>query len=115
MATTFTTEDAQTCFHCGINPPSFRLISLEQFQNDASELESDCMAGLFCESCLRLEIDNYLQSFNQTKLPLGIDESTERFLCRQVGFAVVPLMLSEEESKLLVDEIESDWLERTVN
>ncbi|MGC1300123.1 MAG: hypothetical protein WA869_34285 [Alloacidobacterium sp.] len=115
MATTFTTEDAKTCFHCGINPPSFRLISLEQFPNDARELEPDCMAGLFCESCLKLEIDNYFQSFTQAKLPLGIDESTESFLSRQVGFVIVPLILSEEESKLLVDEIESDWLECTVN
>ena len=115
MATTFTREDAKTCFHCGINPPSFRLISLEQFPNDARELEPDCMAGLFCESCLKLEIDNYFQSFNQTKLPLGIDESTESCLSRQVGFVVVPLMLSEEECKLLVDEIETDCLACTVN
>jgi hypothetical protein len=46
---------------------------------------------------------------------LGSDESTERCLCRQIGFSVVPLALSAEESKLLVEEIEVDWLEATVN
>lgn len=75
----------------------------------------DSMAGLFCESCLKLEINNYYQSFAQAKLPLGLDESPEGFLCRQIGFVVVPLMLTENESKLLVDEIESDWLEAVVN
>jgi hypothetical protein len=115
MANTFTKEDARTCFGCDQNPPSFRLISLERFPNESRQLEPDCMAGLFCEACLRLEINEYFAAFTQNNLPLRSDESTESCLCRQIGFAVVPLALSEEESKLLVEEIEADWLEAMVN
>ena len=73
------------------------------------------MAGLFCETCLKLEINEYFDSIAQSKEPLGTDESSDGFLCRQIGFTVVPLMLSENESKLLVEEIEADWLEALVN
>lgn len=115
MANTFTRDDAKTYFHCSSNPPSFRLISLERFQNESRQLEPDCMAGLFCEACLKLEINDYFAAFAQNDLPLGSDESAEGCLCRQIGFAVVLLVLSEEESKLLVEEIEADWLEAMVN
>lgn len=115
MANTFKKEDAKTCFGCDQEPPSFRLISLERFPNQSRQLEPDCIAGLFCEACLKIEINEYFKAFAQSDLPLGSDESTERCLCRQIGFAVVPLSLSVEESKLLVEEIEVDWLEATVN
>lgn len=115
MANTFTIEDARTCFGCDHMPPSFRLISLERFPNKSRELEPDCMTGLFCEACLKLEINEYFTAFAQNNLPLGNDESTEGCVYRQIGFAVVPLALSEEESKLLVEEIEVDWLEATIN
>jgi hypothetical protein len=115
MANTFTREDAGTCFACDQELPSFRLISLERFPNQSRDLEPDCLTGLFCEACLKLEINEYFAAFAQTSLPLGSDESTERCLCRQIGFTVVPLALSAEESKLLVEEIEVDWLEATVN
>ena len=115
MANTFTREDARTCFRCDLNPPLFRLILLERFPNELRELEPDCMTGLFCEKCLKLEINEYFDAMPQSNEPLGSDESTEGFLCRQIGFTVVPLMLAESESKLLVEEIEVDWLEATVN
>jgi hypothetical protein len=115
MATTFTHDDARTCFHCGLHPPSFRLISLERFPNESRELEPDSTAALFCEPCLKLEVDNYFVALAQSKLPFGSDESTDGFLSRQIGFVIVPLILSAEESKLLVDEIEIDWLEAKVN
>jgi hypothetical protein len=115
MANTFTKEDARTCFGCDQNSPSFRLISLERFPNGSRQLEPDCMTGLFCEACLKLEINEYFAAFAQNNLPLGNDESTDSCLCRQIGFAVVPLALSDEESKLLVEEIEADWLEAMVN
>ena len=111
MANTFTKDDARTCFGCDQNPPSFRFISIERFPNESRQLEPDCTAALFCEACLKLEINEYVAAFAQSNLPLGRDESTESCLCRQIGFAVVPLALSEEESKLLVEEIEADWLE----
>jgi hypothetical protein len=72
------------------------------------------MAGLFCESCLRLEIEEYYDAFGQAKIPLGEDESPKGFFCRQVGFAVVPLTLSKEEADVLVDELDTDWLECAV-
>jgi hypothetical protein len=73
------------------------------------------MAGRFCESCLRLELENYYESFRQAKEPLGKDESPDGFLCRQIGFAVVPLVFGQEEAKVMVDELNSDWLECAVN
>jgi hypothetical protein len=73
------------------------------------------MAGLFCETCLRLEINDYFDAIAQNKEPLGSDESTEGFLSRQIGFTVVPLMLSENESNLLVEEIKAKWLETAIN
>jgi len=115
MSITFNREDAKSCFRRHSVPPSFRLISLERFPNESRVFEPDCMAGLFCEACLKFEINEYFDAIAQNQEPLGSDESTEGFLCRQIGFTVVPLMLSESESKLLVEEIEADWLEAMVN
>ena len=115
MPTTFTRDDAKACFHCNLNPPVFRLISLERFPNENGDLVPDSMACLFCESCLRLEIENYYDAFEQAKIPLGKDESPDGFLCRQIGFAVVPVLFSQEEAKVLIDELDTDWLECAVN
>jgi hypothetical protein len=75
MATTFSRDNARTCFRCDTHPPLFRLISLERYPNESRELEPDCNASLFCEECLRITINDYLDSFGQNKLPLGIEES----------------------------------------
>jgi hypothetical protein len=115
MATTFTQDDARTCFHCSVNRPVFRVISLERFPNEIGDLVPDTLAGLFCESCLRLDIESYYDAFEQAKLPFGKDESPNGFLCRQIGFAVVPLMFGEEEAKIMIDELNSDWLECAVD
>jgi hypothetical protein len=115
MANTFSRDDARTCFRCACDPPSFRLISLERFPNESRDLEPDCMTGLFCRACLQEEIREFMDSITQNEAPLGVDESCESFLCRQIGFTVVPLMLGDEESELLAEEIEADWLEAMVN
>jgi hypothetical protein len=115
MATTFTRDDARTCFHCSVNPPVFRVISLERFPNEIGDLVPDTLAGLFCEACLRLEVESYYDAFGQAKLPLGEDESPDGFLCRQIGFTVLPLMFSQEEAEVLIDELDTDWLECPVN
>ena len=115
MATTFTQDDAKPCFHCSVNAPVFRLISLEQFPDEKRDLVPDIMAGLFCESCLRFEIESYYDAFEQAKTPLGENESPDGFFCRQVGFAVVPMTLSHEEAQVLIDEFDTDWLECEVN
>jgi hypothetical protein len=36
------------------------------------------------------------------------------FLCRQIRFAVVPLVLAEEEAKVMIEELNSDWLKCAV-
>lgn len=79
-ANTFTRENTRTCFGCDQKPPSFRLISLERFPNQSQELEPDCVTGLFCEACLKLDINEYFAAFAQTNLPLGSNESAERRL-----------------------------------
>jgi len=111
MTVKFKQDDAGTCFRCYSNPPSFRLISLEKFPTDAGQLESDSLVGLLCDACLRLEIESIFDCFAQSKLPLEAHESTTRCLCRQVGFAVMPISFSERESQLLIDELNPDCLE----
>jgi len=115
MATTITRDDARTCFHCSLNPPVFRVISLEQFPNEIGDLVPDTLVGLFCEPCLKLEIESYYAAFEQAKLPFGKDESPNGFLCRQIGFAVVPLIFGDEETKVMIDELNSEWLECAVH
>jgi hypothetical protein len=108
-------EDARTCFHCDSNPPSFRVISLENTPNVDRDLEPDCLVALVCQSCLPLQIDDLCKGIAQMKIPVGVDETPDRCLCRQVGFAIVPLKLSEPESGLLIDELGTEVLETTVN
>ena len=100
MATTFSTDEARTCFRCDLNPPSFRLISLERYPNESRELEPDCNAGLFCEKCLRIVINDRLGALAESKRPLGMDESAEAFLCRQNWTSCNPVLLDEKESEL---------------
>lgn len=77
MATTFTQDDAKACFRCNFKQPSFRLISLESFPTEDGGLEPDYLVGLFCEECLRVEVDGLCESFVQSRIPLGADESPE--------------------------------------
>ena len=111
MVNTFNRDDSKACFRCDSQPPTFRLISLERFPNESKELEPDCMAALFCDSCLKREIEDNFGALSQEKVPLGNDESTANFLSRQIGFAVVPLTIAKTESELLADEIAHDWQE----
>lgn len=115
MATTITPDDARTCFHCTVNPPVFRVISLEQFPDECGDLVPDTLVGLFYESCLKLEVEGYYGAFEQAKLSFGKDESPNGFLCRQIGFAVVTLILGDEEAKVMIDELNSDWVECAVS
>jgi hypothetical protein len=115
MAVTFNRDDVKRCFRCDRNVPCYRLVSLERFLNESGELEPDCMAALFCDVCLKLEIDDNFGALAQNRLPVGTDESAKDFLSRQIGFLVVPLILERKESDLLVEEIQSNWLEAMVN
>jgi hypothetical protein len=115
MATTINPEDSKTCFNCDSRPPLFRLISLERFLTESGSLEPDCLVGLFCESCLQLQIDDLFAGFSQSKTPVGPNETPDSCLCRQVGFAVVPLAFSQRESQLLVEELVTDVLDTHVN
>jgi len=73
------------------------------------------MAALFCEHCLKLEINDNFGALAQNELQVGADESAKDFLSRQIGFLVLPFALAQKESELLVEEIQNDWLEATVN
>ena len=115
MATKINREDAKTCFECDSRPPSYRLISLETFLMEDGSLEPDCLIGLFCEACLRLQIDDLLVELSQTKAPAGSNETPDSSICRQVGFVVVPIKFSERESQLLIDELGVENCETIVN
>jgi hypothetical protein len=115
MPMKFIREDARTCFRCDKNPPSFRLISLEKTPTEEGDLESDCGVSLICQSCLRPEMDDLWNAFAQSAVPVTGDESPTRCLCRQVGFAIVPLTISQRESGLLIDELGAECIEMAVD
>jgi hypothetical protein len=115
MAIKFKREDAKTCFRCHSKPPQFRLISLEKLPTEDGILKPDCLVELLCPSCLRLEVDDFHEGFAQSSIPLGAGETPDVLVCRQIGFAVVPLIFSERESQLLIDELRADGSDMEVN
>lgn len=60
-------------------------------------------------------MDNFHGALGQTKIPLEDDETDDRFLARQLGVLVIPLLISRTESKLLIEELETSGLECVVN
>ena len=115
MAKKFKREDARTCFRCNSKPPLFRVISIEKTPTDNGSLEPDCLVGLFCDSCLRMELNELSDGFAQSSIPVGVDESPDLCRCRQIGFAVIPLLFSQREAELLIDELRTDGVEMAVN
>lgn len=98
MATKFRREDARTCFRCHSDLPSFRLISLVKLPTENRTLEPDCLVELLCASCLRFEMDDLYEAFARSSIPVGVVESPDVCLSRQIGFAVgtlrtLPLVL----------------------
>lgn len=111
MATIFKKEDAETCCKCDSKNPSFRLISLELVPNNARGLVPECSATLLCQDCLKLELNDFHESLDQMSKPLEEWElPEERCLSRGYGIMVVPLKLTYDESRLLVEELGTDGL-----
>jgi len=108
-------EDAKTCFRCQLNPPQFRLISLKKLPTEGGTLESECLVELLCPGCLQLEIYDHYEALEQSSIPVGAVETPDVHVCRQIGFAIVPLMLCERESQLLIDELTTNGLETAEN
>jgi len=115
VAIKFKPEDAKTCFRCQVDPPQFRLVSLKKFPTEGGTLEPDSLVELLCLGCLRLEIDDFYEAFAQSSIPLGADETPDVHVCRQIGFAVVPLMFSEREPQLLIDGLRTNGFETALN
>lgn len=115
MAIKFKEEDAKTCFRCQVNPPQFRLISLAKLPTEGGTLEPACLVELLCPSCLRLEMDDLCEAFAQSRIPVEADETPDVCVSRQIGFSVVPLMFSERESQLLIDELRTNGFETEMN
>jgi hypothetical protein len=112
VAIKFKREDAKTCFRCQVNPPQFRLISLEKVPTEGGTLEPDCLVELLCPSCMRLEIDDFYEALAQSNIPVGADETPDVRVRRQIGFAVVPFTFSERESQFLIDELRTNGFEK---
>ena len=111
MATLFSHEDKMTCCHCGTIRPSFRLISLERVRNSDAGLIPECMVTLLCDVCLKYQLEYFHGSLGQCSIPLGNEETDDSFLVRQFGVLVVPISLTYDESRLLVEELETNGLE----
>jgi hypothetical protein len=115
VAIKFKRQDAKICFRCQVNPPQFRLISLEKLPTEGGTLEPECLVELLCLGSLRLEIDDFYVALAQSSIPVGADETPDVRVCRQIGFAVVPLMCNERESQLLIDELRTNGIETAGN
>jgi hypothetical protein len=73
-----------------------------------------CHAGL--PRLLELELDDFHESLDQTEKPLEEWElPEERCLSREYGLMVVPLGLTYDESRLLVEELGTDGLVKFLN
>jgi hypothetical protein len=71
---------------------------------------------LVCQDCLKLELDDFHKSLDQVMKPLQEWElPEERCLSREYGVVVVPLKLTYDESRLLVEELGTDGLVRFQN
>jgi len=114
METEFKREEAETCFRCHSNPPMFRLISLVKLPTEGGPLQPDCLVELLCTSCLRLEMDDLYEGFVQSNIPVGVDESPDVCVSRQIGVAVVPLVFSERESQLLIEGLRTGGIEKAL-
>jgi hypothetical protein len=115
MMMKFTVEDDLTCCECNFNKPVFRLISLERIPRKDRILAPICMATLLCEKCLKNALNDLHQSFGQCQVPLQKEETEGHFLMRQIGVLVIPISMTSEESQLLLDELQTNGLERVVN
>jgi hypothetical protein len=91
------------------------LISLEKLPTEGGTLEPDHLVELLCLGCLRLEIDDFYEGFAQSSIPVGADETPDVRVRRQIGYAVVPLMLSERESQLLIDGLRTNGFETALS
>ena len=87
------------------------MISLERLPTATGELEPDCLVGLFCDECLRLALEGVFDGLTQSTIPVGSNESPDRCLLRQAGFAVVPLVVNQRESELMIEELRTEILE----
>ncbi len=91
MATTFKPKDAKTCFGCDSMRPSFRLIMLESFPTEHGGLEPDCIVGLFCEECLRKQVDD---TFCSRLIMPGVPLKTVQELMGHKTIQMIPGMLT---------------------
>jgi hypothetical protein len=97
------------------NGEPFRESTGTSDKRKATRALSQRLVELLCPSCLRLEVDDFHEGFAQSSIPLGAGETPDVLVCRQIGFAVVPLIFSERESQLLIDELRADGFDMEVN
>ena len=109
--TSFSEEDAATCFSCNENAPEFRVIMLGKHIGKSQELTTDVTVALICAECLGQQLSEFHSSLAQAKEPVSASESEESSLVRDYGLLVVPLDLSKDEADLLIAELRTSGIQ----
>jgi hypothetical protein len=106
MAIQFSTKEAENCFRCDSARPSFRVISLETAPDGHGNLTSQCAASLVCDDCLEKALSEFCEFTGQIRIPVTNEETEDDFLTRPIGVVAVPISLSSNDSRLLIDELD---------
>jgi hypothetical protein len=112
--TTFSEEDAAKCFSCNEKPPEFRVIRLGKHLDNSRELNPDVSIALFCAECLGEELSEFHESLAQVNEPVAESESEDSSLVRDYGLLVVPMDLSKDEADLIIAELRTSGIQRTL-
>src|SRR6516225_4293716 len=99
MTIRFSKKESRKCFGCGIEPPSYRVISLSRSPDRSGMLKQECGATLVCESCLGAELNGFYNALGQHRIPLEADENDESYLTRPIGLMVIPTSLDPSDAR----------------
>jgi len=113
--TTFSEEDAATCFSCQEKPPEFRVILLGKYLDKDRELTSDTSVTLVCRECLGDELSAFHEALGQVQEPVTESELEGKSLARDYALLVVPLDLSKDEAAKLIAELRTSGINRTTH
>jgi hypothetical protein len=107
MAIQFSIKEAANCFRCDSARPSFRVISVDRVPDGSGILTSECAAALVCEDCLEKALREFYETIRQIRIPVSKEETEDNYLTRPIGIVAIPIWLSSNDSRLLIDELEN--------
>lgn len=107
----FNERDSDACFSCMLRKPEFRVIWIERVPSKDRSLKPSCGDALFCRRCLKTTLNDFHKSYPQCKIPLSDDETEKLSLVRQLGLLVIPIAISTEEQRVLLNHLQFDEIQ----